>query len=61
MGPFTVKPVVKSVAGHISNETLNDTIKKILVSPEFITDHAAMKTFCPVPEKPFGLLSISMI
>lgn len=53
IGPLTVKAVVKSVAGHMSDESCNDTIGgSMLVLPELVTDHAAIKTLCPVPEKP---------
>lgn len=61
IGPLTVKTVVKSVAGHMSDESDNDTIKAMFVLPELLTDHAAIKTLCPVPEKPFGLKLDSII
>ncbi len=54
MGPLTVKTVVKSVAGHVSDETCNDTMCEIFVRPELLTDHAAIKSLCPVREKPLG-------
>lgn len=61
MGPFTVKVVVCSVAGHMSDETANDTIKVMFVRPEFMTDHRAAKALCPVPEKPKGIDFMSIM
>lgn len=61
IGPLTVKTVIKSVSGHMSDETCNDTIQLMLVLPELITDHAAIKALCPVPEKPLGVDFISII
>lgn len=52
IGHFTVKPVVKTVAGPISDETTNLAMGIIHVTPELVPDHAAVKTLCPLPDKP---------
>lgn len=61
IGHFTVKAVVKTVTGHISNETKNVAMGIIHVRPELVSDHAAAKPLKRFPDKPAHVKRISGI
>lgn len=54
MGHLPVPAVVKSGPGHGPPDPNNLAIKIISVPPEFVSDHAARKTLCRDPGKPYG-------
>lgn len=54
IGHLPVPAVVKPGSGHGSPDPKNLAIKIISVPPEFVPDHAARKTFCRDPGKPYG-------